>query len=58
MQLIEVQSPRGRRFYLDGVRISRERCRDLKARHDQDSFATRITGDITRQFSSLRPRVR
>lgn len=56
MQLLEVQSSAGRRFYVDGKRATRDRINDLKATHDQDSFRTECRGDVTRQYSSLRKR--
>lgn len=58
MNLLQTETPRAKRYYLDGRRIDRERVDDLKATHDQDCFQTSAEGDVVRKRSCLRPRTR
>lgn len=56
MQLLQTKTPSGTRHFVDGTRVSKDVVDRLKATHDQDTFQTKVDGDVVRQYSSLRKR--
>jgi hypothetical protein len=62
MTLCETITRRGRRWFLDGRRISQARADELRRDHDQDCFVTRCRRDRfveraeVRLYSCLRVR--
>jgi hypothetical protein len=58
MTLIEMrrtQTPNGRRYFANGVRVSRDRYDflDILGRHRQDTFLTTIRRGIIRHFKTI-----
>lgn len=51
----ETDSPRGRRFYIDGKRVSRDAYQELEIRaRSFDCLHSERSGDVTRRYKNAR----
>jgi hypothetical protein len=53
LQLLHTVSDKGHRYFIDSKRVSRDTFLEAKAGRRQDTFFTRATAKIVRNFSNV-----